>query len=239
MIKIKYPKNNSKVSNQEVRFRWTSVANAAKYYIAVFSLEKGNRNYDWRLLFTATPGEPEFHRYLPAGKFYFCCVYANATPFDNHLGTQVVRPGPDIPYRFVAIPPPPIPDEYRESINYSETYFYVKKKNNYLKKYFQIKAVQLKPKYYLKPAVPLMFALLDRYLKNIEIPDAIHITELDQKFCEVIEAQSGGFRSHDKLIKLVKNYQSPQLNELKNEVFGPDYAETPSGPDFEEWSQNC
>lgn len=239
MFEIIYPKNNSKVSNQEMCFSWTPVTDAVRYYIAVFSLEKGRRNYEWRLVFSATPTDPEFHRYLPAGKFYFCCVYANATPFDSHYGTQIVRPGPDMPYRFVRIPPPPIPDEYRESINYSETYFYVKKKENYLQKYFQIKAAQLKPKYYLKPAVPLMFALLDRYVKSTENPDAIKIIDLDQKFCKAIEAQSGGFRSRDRLMKLVENYQSPQLNELKKQIFGPDFAELPSESDFEEWSQNC
>jgi hypothetical protein len=239
MLKIIYPKNNSKVSNQEVCFSWTPVDDAVRYYIAVFSLEKGRQNYEWRPVFSATPTDPKFCRYLATDKFYFCCVYSNATSSESRYGTQVIRRGPDIPYHFVTVPPPPVPDEYRESFNYCETYFYVKKKENYLQKYFQIKASRLKPDTYLKPAVPLMFALLERYVKGIENPDAVNLTELDQKFCRTIEELSGGLRSRDRLIKLVENYQSPQLKELKKQLFGPDFAELPSASDFEEWSQNC
>jgi hypothetical protein len=239
MIEIKYPKNNSKVSNQEVRFRWKSESAAARYKIAVWSLESIGRIFDWKLVFSATPTDPEFRRYLAAEKFYFCCVYAVGAVAGIDYGTQVVQPRPDIPPDFMRVPPPPVPDEHRESSNYSESYFYVKKKENYLQKYFQIKAAQLKPRYYLKPAVPLLFALLERYVKSIENPDENNSTELDQKFGKVIEAQSGDLRSRDKLAQLVKNYQRSELNAIKKEIFGPDYAEAPPETDFEEWSQNC
>ena len=188
MITIKYPKHNSKVSNQEVHFRWKSDSGAARYKIAVWSLHSAERIFEWRLVFSATVTNPEFHRYLPGGKFYFCCVYAVGAVADIESGLRIVQPRPDIPLDFVRVPPPPVPDEHRESYNYAESYFYVKRKENYLKKYFQIKAGQkLKPEYYLKPAVPLLFALLERYVKNIENPDQISSTELDQKFSKIID----------------------------------------------------
>ena len=240
MIKIKYPKHNSKVSNQEVLFRWKSDSGAARYKIAVWSLHSAQRIFEWRLVFSATVTDPEFHRYLPDGKFYFCCVYAVGAVANIESGLRVVQPRPDIPLNFLRVPPPPVPDEHRDSDNYAESYFYVKRKEDYLKKYFQIKAGQkLKPQYYLKPAVPLMFALLARYVKNIGNPDEFNSTELDQKFAKVIEAQPGQFRSREKLVNLVKRYQDLDLKELKEEIFGPDYSEAPTETDFEEWSQNC
>ncbi|MBT8330899.1 MAG: hypothetical protein KJP06_01100 [Deltaproteobacteria bacterium] len=240
MIRIKYPKHNSKVSNQEVHFRWKSDSGAARYKIAVWSLRSSGRIFEWLPVFSATVTDPEFHRYLPGGKFYFCCVYAVGAVAGIESGLQIVQPRPDIPPDFHRVPPPPVPDEHRESINYAESYFYVKKKENYLKKYFQIKAEQkLKPQYYLKPAVPLLFALLERYVKSIGNPDEINSTDLDQKFSEIIEAQPGRFRSREKLANLVKGYQNLNLKELKEEIFGPGYSEAPSETDFEEWSQNC
>ena len=240
MIEIKYPKHNSKVSNQEVRFRWKSDSAAARYKIAVWYLHSAARIFEWRPVFSATVTDPEFHRYLPGGKFYFCCVYAVGAVAGIESGLQIVQPRPDIPADLLRIPPPPVPDEHRESSNYAESYFYVKRKENYLQKYFQIKAAQKsKPEDYLKPAVPLLFALLERYVKRIGNPDEINSTELDQKFSEIIEAQPGEFRSREKLANLVKNYQDPNLKELKKEILGPAYSEAPDETDFEEWSQNC
>jgi hypothetical protein len=240
MIEIKYPKHNSKVSNPEVQFRWKSDSAAARYKIAVWSLHSAARIFEWQPVFSATVTDPEFHRYLPGGKFYFCCVYAVGAAAGMESGLRIVQPRPDIPVDFLRIPPPPVPDEHRESSNYAESYFYVKRKEDYLQKYFQIKAGQkLKPQYYLKPAVPLLFALLERYVKSIGNPDEINSTKLDQKFSEIIEAQPGGFRSREKLANLVKGYQDSNLKELKEEIFGPGYSEAPSETDFEEWSQNC
>ena len=240
MIEIKYPKHNSKVSNQEVRFRWKSDSAAARYKIAVWYLHSAARIFEWRPVFSATVTGPEFHRYLPGGKFYFCCVYAVGAVTGIESGLQIVQPRPDIPADFVRVPPPPVPDEHRISSNYAESYFYVKRKENYLQKYFQIKAAQKsKPEDYLKPAVPLLFALLERYVKRIGNPDEINSTELDQKFSEIIEAQPGEFRSREKLANLVKGYQDPNLKELKKEVLGPAYSEAPDETEFEEWSQNC
>ena len=219
MIEIKYPKHNSKVSNQEVHFKWKSDSAAARYKIAVWSLHSAARIFEWQPVFSATVTDPEFHRYLPGGKFYFCCVYAVGAVAGIESGLRIVQPRPDIPADFLRIPPPPVPDEHRESSNYAESYFYVKREENYLLKYFQIKAAQkLKPEYYLKPAVPLLFALLERYVKRIGNPDEINSTELDQKFSEIIEAQPGRFRSREKLANLVKCYQDSNLKELKEEI---------------------
>lgn len=240
MIEIKYPAHNSKVSSQEVHFKWKGAYRASRYKVAVWSLHRAERTFEWRLVVSATVTDPEFHRYLPEGKFYFCCVYAVGVVADIESGLRTVRPRPDVPPDFVKVPPPPVPDEYRESSHYAECYFYVKKKENYLQKYFQIKAAQkLKPGDYLKPAVPLLFALLERYVKNIEIPDETGSTELDQKFSKIIEAQPGRFRSREKLADLVKRYQDSNLKELKAEIFGPGFSEAPDETEFEEWSQNC
>jgi hypothetical protein len=239
MIKITYPMHNSKVSRQEVRFRWKCDAAAARYKIGVWSLTIEARDYKWQLVFSASRSAPEFHRYLPGGKFYFCCVYAVGMAPDIESEHRVLRPRPDVPPDFLRIPPPPVPDECRESSGYAECYFYVKKKENYLKKYFQIKADRLKPNYYLKPAVPLLFALLERYVKRMNDPEEMDVTALDQSFSKIIEVQPGQLRSRDKLTNLVKTYQARNLNELKDKIFGPEYAEAPTGADFEEWSRNC
>ena len=120
------------------------------------------------------------------------------------------------------------------TIQYSDCTFYLKKQENYLEKYLNIKKRNLKPNEILKPTIPLLFYLIERYYRAQN--DQGHFTSiaLDKKFSEIMKSLPSEINSKEKIGNLLKLYKkSTQIG-----LFGPEFSKFPEDNKAEAWVNN-
>jgi len=229
---IVYPRNNTKVSNPEITFRWNESAGAQKYVLVIFRLEKG-RNPQWERISVHQVPSNTYRMYLRPGYLYHGIV---ATA-DAHPGPLLRAPfrQPRFPEPLRSpVPPPQLHPLLADSVHASTT-FYVKKSANYLKKYLTIKSKELKTGQHLPPTIPLLFYLVQRYYRWAKDPANLQQKPLDENFAQAMDTAPPEFRSLERLDQLLRLYSSANLKDLRDRLFGPTFNEFPQDGDADNW----
>jgi hypothetical protein len=229
---LAYPRNNTKVSNPEITFRWKKSAGAQKYVLVIFRLAKG-RNPQWERISVHQVTGNKYRTYLRPGYLYHAIV---ATA-DAHQGPLLRAPfrQPRFPRRLRSpVPTPELHPLLVESVHASTT-FYIKKSANYLKKYLTIKSEELKTGQHLPPTIPLLFYLVQRYYRWAKDPANLQQKPLDENFAQAMDTAPPEFRSLERLDQLLRLYGSANLKNLRDRLFGPTFNEFPQDGDADNW----
>ena len=232
LLHLVYPRNNTKVSNPEIAFRWKKSAGAQKYVLVIFRLVKG-RNPQWERTSVHHVTGNTYRKYLKPGYLYHGIV---ATA-DAHPGPFLRAPyrQPRFPARLRSpVPPPRLHPLLAGSVHASTT-FYVKKPANYLKKYLTIKSTELKTGQHLPPTIPLLFYLVQRYYRWAKDPANLQQKPLDENFAQAMDTAPPEFRSLERLDQLLRLYGSANLKDLRDRLFGPTFNEFPQDGDADDW----
>lgn len=232
-----YPIDNTKVSNPKIKFRWNGYRGARSYLLEIFQFENGNKEDKWVRVMSKVLTELSYEKHLVPGKRYHCKVTAltGEVPF--------LRPMRDLHYSqpHITRRSPFQPSTVIGKQKIVTSTFYIKQRENYLKKYLRIKAANsnLKPGEHLKPIIPLFYCFLERYHKWIKNPNGLVQKPLDILFAEAIDERSPEFRSLDKIEILLAAYHDHNLNNLKEKLFGPKYIAFPEDDFVEEWTNKA
>ena len=235
-VKMIYPRNNTKVSNPDITFRWKRVSGKKTYILEIFG-SKYVKNPLWEKISTSRVTGNTYRRYLKPGYLYRCTVTTAGENPEN------IMRAPDIQSRMAGRPGFPVsPNDLPQFIaqqDSSSITFYVKKRANYLKKYLTIKGERLKTDEHLGPTIPLLFYLLDRYSRWVKATGSIARIPLDEEFARAMDDLDPKLRTSDKLDTLRSAYNNPGLKDLKEKVFGRDYAEIPNDDNAVAWTDNA
>lgn len=231
-LSISYPRNNTKVSNPEIAFRWEETGGEQSYALVIFRLVRG-RTPRWEKIFAHSVTNGSCRRYLKPGYLYHCILATAAVcpewllraPYKQPIFLRRLRS---------AAPPPPLYPLLGDQEHASST-FYVKERANYLKKYLNIKSAELKTDQHLGPTIPLLFYLVDRYYRWVKDPVNVHLRPLEKDFAKAMDAAPPELRSPGELARLLRAYRSADLKNLKDKVFGPRFTEFPQDADADAW----
>jgi hypothetical protein len=224
-LELIYPRNNTKISNPEINFRWNTNRTNKRCNLIIFRLSK--RPLRWEKIYSNYFVRNSYKKFLQPDNVYHCILISNANPrlilkfkmpnINNGLLTPKLHP------------------QFTNLVHVSAT-FYVKKRTDYLEKYLNIKKDQLlKPHEHLGPTIPLLFYFLDRYQRWEKDPDSIKLTTIEQNFTQTMHNAPPEFRSIKRIEKLVNTYNNEKFTNLKEKLFEPIFTKFPQDVDAENW----
>lgn len=222
-LNLKYPINNTKVSNSRITFQWEKIIGKERYELVIFRLVK-RPSLHWEKTFSDSFSGSSHRKVLNPNNVYHCILVANDDP--------------ELPLRFIypsfggGVPNTEQVPKLHPDISHLEhtsSSFYVKKHVNYLEKYLNS---HFKP---LKPTIPLLFYSLNRYYRWKLNPSNIKLTPFEENFFKTIDNLPDEMKSLDKLNELLRNYNNSNLDSVKLQLFGPIFDKFPNDTDAETW----
>ncbi len=233
LLKLYYPKNNSKVSNPEITFRWRKLQGENKYIIVIFRRIRKTGMWQWKKIFSHSLSNNFYQKSLKPGYKYHCIVTTDDVYPKNLFRTPYKHP-----WIYGHLQDPPISLDLNPHFSFRNLFcstFYVKKPSNYLTKYLNIKSTKLKPNQHLGPTIPLLFYFIDRYYQRLKDPVNVKQIDQDKGFSQAMDSLPLEFRSVENIKKLLTRYHKANLQNQNNNLFDPMFTEFPQEADAETW----